>query len=190
MSAAPAIKRLTLRDYLEMPDTNQRQEIVDGELRLMPSPDAVHQRIVRRLVRSLEGPVEGAGFGEVFQSPLDVLIREEPFTYRQPDAFVIRREELVRYPGFERVVPLRPRPCLVVEVLSGSNYPRQMAERLADYAAIGVEEVWLVSMEAQTVEVLQPAPGGFERASVHAGDQEIGSSVLPGLRLAAASLFA
>jgi Uma2 family endonuclease len=189
MSAAPATKRLTLADYLELPETNQPQEIVDGELIVMPGASFRHQRCVLRIARLLQDQIEPQGVGMVLQSPIDVLIRERPFTYRQPDVLVVLRDELERHPDYQDEVPLRARPALVIEVLSGSNYPRQMAERLADYAEIGVEEVWLVSMEAQTVEVLQPAPGGFERAGVYAGEQEIRSPVLPGLRLMVHSIF-
>ena len=74
MSTVSATRGLTLADYVEMPETNQPQEIVNGELRVMPGSDTVHERIIRRIVRRLEGPVEESGFGEVFQAPLDVLI--------------------------------------------------------------------------------------------------------------------
>jgi len=45
-------------------------------------------------------------------------------------------------------------PQLVVEVLSPANRRREREEKLADYATIGVPEVWVISPEARTVEVL------------------------------------
>jgi Uma2 family endonuclease len=42
----------------------------------------------------------------------------------------------------------------VVEVLSPANTRREREEKFGDYAAIDVPEVWVVSPEARTVEVL------------------------------------
>jgi Uma2 family endonuclease len=46
-------------------------------------------------------------------------------------------------------------PELVVEVLSPANTRSERAEKLQDYESLGVPEVWVVSPEAQTVEVLR-----------------------------------
>ena len=45
-------------------------------------------------------------------------------------------------------------PELVVEVLSPANTRSERAGKLQDYESLGVPEVWVVSPEAQTVEVL------------------------------------
>jgi len=55
-------------------------------------------------------------------------------------------------------------PVLIVEVLSPSNSRREREEKLGDYASIGVPEVWVVSPEARTVEVLY-LEGAFLRTS-------------------------
>ena len=43
---------------------------------------------------------------------------------------------------------------MVVEVLSPANTRAERTEKLADYESLGVPEVWVVSPEAQTVEVM------------------------------------
>ena len=50
--------------------------------------------------------------------------------------------------------PLEVSPDVVVEVLSPSNTRSEMAARLEDYRQIGVYQCWLVSPEAETVEVI------------------------------------
>jgi Uma2 family endonuclease len=55
-------------------------------------------------------------------------------------------------------------PQLVVEVLSPSNTRREREEKLGDYAALGVPEVWVVSPEARTVEILY-LENGYLRGS-------------------------
>ena len=55
---------------------------------------------------------------------------------------------------------------LVVEVLSPSNTRREREEKLGDYAAIGVPEVWVISPEARTVEVLCLRDGYLRTAQI------------------------
>ena len=57
-------------------------------------------------------------------------------------------------------------PGLVVEVLSPSENRRRQEEKLDDYAGIGVPEVWLVSPEAETVEVHLLKDGKLERTAI------------------------
>lgn len=56
-------------------------------------------------------------------------------------------------------------PDLVVEVLSPAITRSEIQDKLQDYWAIQVQEGWLVSHEARTVEVLRHAAQGFERAN-------------------------
>ena len=57
-------------------------------------------------------------------------------------------------------------PELVVEVLSPANTRSERAEKLKDYESLGVPEVWVVSPEAQTVEVLLLKDGRLVTASL------------------------
>ena len=44
-------------------------------------------------------------------------------------------------------------PELIIEVFSNAENKRRKEEKVEDYASIGVPEVWLVSPEAEIVEV-------------------------------------
>jgi len=57
-------------------------------------------------------------------------------------------------------------PDLVVEVISPSETKRRKEEKLADYAAIGVPEAWLVSPEARSVEIRLLVDGQLTTTSV------------------------
>jgi len=59
-------------------------------------------------------------------------------------------------------------PQLVVEVLSPSNTRREREEKLADYASLGVPEVWVFSSKDRTVEVLQLENGRYRSIGVFA----------------------
>ena len=57
-------------------------------------------------------------------------------------------------------------PDLAVEVLSPANTRREREEKLGDYAAIGIPEVWVISPEARTVEILYLENGCLRSAQV------------------------
>jgi Uma2 family endonuclease len=57
-------------------------------------------------------------------------------------------------------------PELVVEVLSPANTRAERAEKLRDYEALGVPEVWVLSPEARTFEVLQLLSGKLRTVQV------------------------
>src|SRR5262249_41416701 len=77
-------------------------------------------------------------------------------------------------------------PDLAVEVLSASNTKAEMARKLRDYFAAGVQEVWLVDPKTQTVE-LYSAPDRKRR--IPKGGTLSGSTVFPGFTLSLTALF-
>jgi Uma2 family endonuclease len=77
------------------------------------------------------------------------VIRREPLTTRAPDIAVFIRANVIEESGY-----IHSAPELVVEVLSPANTRSERTEKPQDYESLGVPEVWVVSPEAQTVEVL------------------------------------
>jgi len=67
---------LTYQDYLQMPDDRTRREILRGDLYVTPAPSPAHQRLVLRLAVLLDAWVRRHALGEVFPSPLDVVLSE------------------------------------------------------------------------------------------------------------------
>lgn len=80
-------------------------------------------------------------------------------------------------------------PDLVVEVLSLSNSRRDIDERLADYKRIGVLECWLVSPEAETIEVLRLSPGESSTEAIFGVDGTLISEVLSEFTLPIREIF-
>jgi Uma2 family endonuclease len=64
-----------------------------------------------------------------------------------------------------------------------------MEAKLADYWSIQVQECWLVSPEARTVEVLHHAASGFARTGLYGMGDVMVSRILPELRLHVESLW-
>jgi Uma2 family endonuclease len=77
------------------------------------------------------------------------VIRREPLATRVPDIAVSSRSNVVEQDGY-----IHSAPELVVEVLSPAHTRSERAGKLPDYESLGVPEVWVVSPEAQTIEIL------------------------------------
>jgi len=89
---ARADPRLTYDDFVLFPDDGKRHEIIDGEHYVTPSPSARHQRLVLRLsVATANYLAEHPGVGEVFSSPLDVLLSR--YDVVEPDVLFIAGDQ-------------------------------------------------------------------------------------------------
>jgi Uma2 family endonuclease len=94
-----------------------------------------------------------------------------------------------RIPGRRRPSAPIPRlaPNLAVEVLSRSNTPGEMAVKLQEYFAAGVELVWEIDPRARTVVVSTAAT---QSTTLTEADTLDGGTVLPGFALPLQQLFA
>jgi Uma2 family endonuclease len=97
----------------------------------------------------------------VLSGSFGIVSRMDPLTSRIPDIAVFEKETWVVVDGY-----LHSAPQLAIEVLSPSETRRISGDKLRDYEALGTEEVWIVSPEAQTVEVLVLDSGRFRREAL------------------------
>ena len=183
-------KRLTFEEWQALPETNQQCEVVDGVLVMPPSSFGEHQWAIRVIFGALYRFLESNELGIALTSPYDVLIGREPLRVRQPDILVANAEltGISRPSDLSGLPYLDHPPLLVVEVLSPSNTPRDIEQRLADYRSIGVPECWLASYEARTIDVLRLAAEGEGVATYGMGDV-VRSEVLPGFELAVDDVY-
>jgi Uma2 family endonuclease len=184
-------KKLTYADYLALPETKQPYEIVDGTPLMAPAPTPYHQVVVLNIAVLLKSYIQPMDLGIVLAAPVDMLVQREPLRTRQPDVLFLSAERT----GFSDNFQLRGlqflevAPDLVVEVLSPSNTRRDIAEKLGDYRQIGVLECWLVSPEAETIEVLALSSDVATFGGIFGVDDEVQSQVLSGLALRPRQIF-
>ena len=77
-------------------------------------------------------------------------------------------------------------PDLVIEILSHSNTPREMARKRTEYFAAGVRVVWEVEPDTRSAMVYT----AVDRATPVATDGELdGGTVLPGFRVSLKAVF-
>ncbi len=180
MATATLPKLLTYHDYLRTPEMMKRYEIIDGALEFMaPAPNKMHQVSLARLHLTLAKAAKGRG--EVFLAPFDIIISRKPLRTRQPDLFFVRSERL-------QIVKnqVEEGPDVVVEILSPSNRRKLVLEKLADYAAIGVKECWMVDTEARTLEIWRNRDGRFRPVARFRAGQKVRSQAFPVFTLPAA----
>ena len=173
-------KRLTFETWRALPETKQRYEIVDGVMLMPPGPTADHQWVLSEIFLRLRSFVDDKGLGVVLPAPLDLLIQRDPLRTRQPDILYLSAERT----GIKGRAELRGlqflevAPDLVVEVLSPSNSRRDIENKLEDYSQIGARECWLVSPEAETVEVLRLSADEAASTAIFGVDGSLSSEIL------------
>jgi Uma2 family endonuclease len=116
----------------------------------------------------------------VFTSRFGLIIRKAPLTCRVPDLAVFEESTIVEEDGF-----VCSAPQLAAEVLSPDE---RIEEKLADYASLGVPEVWVISPEARTVEVLHLENGHLRSAGVLA-DATLTPRLFPHVTFEIASIW-
>lgn len=161
----------------ELGESNLPIELWDGAIIMSPTPIPNHQRIVYRFAKLLEEFVTAGELGEVFLSPLDVILTQ--YQVVQPDVFFIAKARL-------KLVTDRVRcaPDLAVEVLSKGSRRRDRVDKKDLYEQFGVCEYWIVDPEAQTIEVFALEKGAFKLAArVEQGDTAA-SKLLSGFTVA------
>ncbi|MGO9260392.1 MAG: Uma2 family endonuclease [Bryobacteraceae bacterium] len=161
MATVPNVKTVTYEEWLRMPEVSDaKEEVVKGQIRIMPAPMWIHFRIVNQLRRIIEPQVDSRQV-LVGTEQFNLVIHRHPLTARVPDLVVFEIGTIVETDG-----RIHSAPQLVVEVLSPSNTPAEREEKLADYAALGVPEAWVLAPEARTVEVLYLEEGRLRRVQL------------------------
>ena len=129
-----------------------RYELIDGELLVTPAPRTAHQYAVTEMLHVLYQYLEAVPVGSVLMSPSDLELA--PDTITQPDVFVVPldtvlRGDVMQWPDVKSLL-------LAVEILSPSSLRTDRTTKRDFYLSHGVEEYWIVDLEARVVERWRP----------------------------------
>jgi len=177
--------RVTTADELfQMGDTEDRYELLHGELSRMNPPGARHGDISAALTERLRRHVREHDLGRIF-AEIGFLLARNPDHVRAPDVAFISKERL----GPEGVpITYWPGPPdLCVEVVSPGDTYAYVQEKACDWIRYGTRLVVVVEPDRR-------------RVVVHRSDKDVqilseedaldGGDVVPGFRLAIHELFA
>ena len=166
--------RLTYRDYFDMPESDDRYELIDGELYMTPPPIPEHQGFLGELHVKLHTFVRENRLGRVYFAPIGVVLSDDDVF--QPDMIFISNERLniIRRGRY-----VQGAPDLAVEVLSPSTARRDRILKRERYARFGVREYWIADIVARTIEVNVLSGDEFRTAGVYGEGDMLVSSLLP-----------
>lgn len=176
--------KVTYDQSCELPETTQPDELIDGELRMPAAPNRRHQEILGRLYLAIAPHVKSHSMGHVVYSPIDVVLDRARPLVLEPDLLFVSHSR-----AHILGVRIFGAPDLVIEILSPAGGPFDRTEKAAHYAQYEVREYWLVDAEAETVEVRELEPRGYESVGVFGRGAGVRSVILPDLSFPGDGIF-
>jgi len=141
---------ITTAEQLERAGDIGRCELRRGELVMMSPAGSHHGDIVGNLHFLLAQHVKANRLGRLKVGETGFIIERDPDTVRAPDVGFVRAERL----HLDRQRGYFPGPPdLAVEVLSPSDAPREVADKVQQWLHSGCESVWVADPERRTISV-------------------------------------
>lgn len=173
-------------EYLSLTDsTNKLIELVDGRLEFLEMPTEIHQLLLQFLFLRLHSYVVDHDVGQVHFTGLRV--RTVPGSIREPDLVFMSKENYSRrdnraWAGADL--------CMEVVIQSLNDRKRDYEEKVAEYAAAGIAEYWIVDYQERTVIVHQLKGDKYVEHSRYGGEGQATSALLEGFAIDVAALWA
>ena len=174
-------KKLTLQEYLALPQNDNYCELINGQAIPKMSPKRFHSRVMAALCLLLSEWSENRG--EIGIEWAVILQRQGQDWVPIPDLLYISYEKLPLERFEDEACPIAPE--LVIEIISPSQSFGDLSEKATDYLQAGVDRVWLVDYYSKTVTIFYPdAPPQTKRESDSLLDK-----LLPELELTVQQIF-
>jgi Uma2 family endonuclease len=175
---------ITRHGYVLIPEGAPRQELIEGDLVIAPSPSSFHQDILLNLGTIFRDYLRANPIGKIFVAPLDTYLSD--INVYQPDLLFIRKQNLaiVEEHGVEGA------PDLAIEILSKTTAKYDLGIKRSIYARTGVEELWIIDPTKRTLAVYRLTENSETPAATYKGKQKFTSEVLPGLTIVLTEVFA
>jgi Uma2 family endonuclease len=156
---AVAEKLMTYEDYLFYDDgTDNRYELVDGELVEMAQPTMKHILIAKLIEKTLEAEINR--LNKPWMCFREIGVRTGIRKSRIADVCVLTNEQVTEMMNESAVFDTPPR--LVVEIVSPDSVQRDYRHKRSEYATLGIPEYWIVDPKAKKITVLWLEEGFYE----------------------------
>ena len=187
MSVSQSKIPFTYEDYKSLTaSTDQRYELIDGELYMAPAPTVTHQLVSGNLEFLLARHVRATRCGRVLHAPLDVVLGKGPLrNVVQPDILFISNERANIVTQAEIVGA----PDLIVEILSPGSVERDRGQKKTLYARNGVREYWIVDPALESIEVFSFGRRGNTAPARYGVGERLVSAVVPGFEASLVDVF-
>ncbi|NQT58197.1 MAG: Uma2 family endonuclease [Bacteroidetes bacterium] len=152
---------VTYQQFMEMTENSEnRYELIDGEVFLLASPSFTHQRILKDINNDFQNFFKNHDTCDAFMAPLDIeLIRQQIKLLREEneDDINIVQPDLMVLCDYMKDINKKDKymgtPSLVVEILSPSTASKDRIRKLGLYMESGVGECWIVDPKGKKVMV-------------------------------------
>lgn len=173
----------SLQEFLSMPESGDRFELVNGEITPKVSSKYKHASVQGRLFRFLDDWCVREQCGRVCPEWAVVLKRNGVDWVPIPDLTYVSYQKLPM--EWEEDEPCPAKAELVVEIISPGQSFGGMTSKATDYLLAGVDRVWVVDNQAQSVTVF----GANEFPQTFWINDTISDELLPELVIAIADIF-
>lgn len=177
-TSIPTRRRFTVEEYCAMADAgilaeDERVELLDGEIFVMPPIGPPHEDGTTRLSRDLILRLGDRAWVRVQNS-----VRLNDYGLPEPDIAVVRFRD-----DYHRNRPTPADVLLVIEV-ADSSLRRDRELKLPHYAAAGIPEVWIANVPARQVEAFHdPVDGVYQSSRIVPADGLISPRAFPDVLL-------
>jgi Uma2 family endonuclease len=180
----PQVKYFSFEDYYGYDDgTENRYELVDGELVLMPPESIFNSDISMRLLLKLAKYVP---FHLLKYKEIMIEVSGRRAKVRIPDLLILGDECRAALETTKKgtITHDMPPPLIAIEVVSPGteNESRDYRFKRSEYAARGINEYWIVDPVQNKITVLSLVEGFYEE-SIYTGDDLIKSGVIPEIEI-------
>lgn len=173
-----------LARYAALPENAEKRfELIGGRIVEVADPSPTHAYISDEVYAALRAHVKVHDLGFAFSDSVSYTLSDNDEFI--PDASFISKQ---RQPTLPKQFTTAPN--LAVEVVSPSNRPREMLNKVEKYLHYGTQLVWVIYPEERVADVYsQNADGSLRLQKIEAPEYLEGETVLPGFRLLLSSVF-
>ncbi|MBW4601708.1 MAG: Uma2 family endonuclease [Calothrix sp. FI2-JRJ7] len=186
--------QLSFEEYLTYDDgTDNRYELVDGELVMVPLPTGDHSDVIDLLSKGIETAISQQQQPWKVKRDVGVYIGINLKTGRDrsrtPDLTVLTDTQwAVIKADKTRAAVFRTAPLLVVEIVSPGSKKTDYDTKLLEYKNLGIPEYWIVDLKQKKVLILTLLNSTYQVSEFIAGAKII-SSTLPSFNLTAQQIL-
>jgi Uma2 family endonuclease len=175
--------KLTFEEYLQYDDrTDNRYELEDGKLVLMPPPSPQHSNILQFIVFEFVAEIRRLRLPWTVR--WDAGIRTRLSRSRVPDLLVMEGNVWLSIQGQSQAVLDGLPVLLAIEIVSpgSENRRRDYEDKVTEYAQCDVAEYWIVDPIEERITILTLMGGNYNER-VYRNEEAIASPTFPNLSL-------
>ncbi|MFP4440552.1 MAG: Uma2 family endonuclease [Chloroflexaceae bacterium] len=176
--------KLTVADLAQIADPEQLYDLVNGELLAMPRPKYRHGCGAVRLSTLIGNYADTHNLGDVV-TETGFILACNPDVVRGPDLAFIAAARVPEESEWDNY--FAGAPDLAVEIVSPSDNALDLRTKIGQYLAAGMHLIWVVYPTLKLIDIYR----ADKTATVlHAADTLDGETLLPGLHIPVAAIFA